>query len=109
MITIRVTGRQKPACHLIASPLAQPLPRRPSLVPTLASSDPYHRFIRIANKSAEDVLLPARTSVALFQAVDNVDSTDMQFTAGVNELVVSRETADCPTDFAPADRSDFVS
>ncbi len=26
MTTIRVTGRQKPACHLLASPLAQPCP-----------------------------------------------------------------------------------
>ena len=81
MTTIRVTGRQKPACHLLASPLAQPLP-----------SDPYSRFVRVANLSDEDVLLPARTPVAVLQAIDSVDSTDIQFTVGVNELVVSRET-----------------
>ena len=68
MITIRVKGRQKPARHLYATPLAQPLPRELLMVPTLISSDPSSRFIGIANLSGEDVLLPARTSVTLLQA-----------------------------------------
>ena len=41
MSIIRVTGRQTPACHLLASPLAQPLPSGLLMVPTLViSSDP---------------------------------------------------------------------
>ena len=103
MTTIRVTGRQKPACHLLASPLDQPLPSGLLMVPTLISSDPYSRFVRVANLSDEDVLLPARTPVAVLQAIDSVDSTDIQFTVGVNELVVSRETVCRSADSAPAD------
>ncbi|MCB4766875.1 MAG: hypothetical protein LGB66_06795, partial [Sulfurovum sp.] len=71
------------------------------MVPTLISSDPYSRFVRVANLSDEDVLLPARTPVAVLQAIDSVDSTDIQFTVGVNELVVSRETACRSADSAP--------
>ena len=63
MITIRMRDRQKRACRLFASPLAQPLAHGLLMVPTLINSDPYNRFIRIANLSAEDVLLPARTPV----------------------------------------------
>ena len=96
MSTIRVTGRQTPACHLLASPLAQPLPSGLLMVPTLISSDPHIR-------SDEDVLLPARTPVDVLQAIDSVDSTDIQFTLGVNELVVSRETACRSADSAPTD------
>ena len=103
MTTIRVTGRQKPACHLPASPLAQPLPSGLLMVPTLISSDPHSRLVRVANLSDEDVLLPARTPVAVLQAIDSVDSTDIQFTVGVSELVVSRETVCCSADSAPAD------
>ena len=104
MTTIRVTGRQKPACHLPASPLAQPLPSGLLMVPTLISSDPHSRLVRVANPlSDEDVLLPARTPVAVLQAIDSVDSTDIQFTVGVSELVVSRETVCCSADSAPAD------
>ena len=103
MTTIRVTGRQKPACHLLASPLAQPLPSWLLMVPTLISSDPYSRFVRVANLSDEDVLLPARTPVVVLQAIDSVDSTDIQFTVGVSELVVSRETVCRSADSAPAD------
>ena len=103
MTTIRVTGRQKPACHLLASPVAQPLPSGLLMVPTLISSDPYSRFVRVANLSDEDVLLSARTPVAVLQAIDSVDSTDIQFTVGVNELVVSRETVCRSADSAPAD------
>ena len=103
MTTIRVTGRQKPACHLLASPLAQPLPSGLLMVPTLISSDPYSRFVRVANLSDEDVLLPSRTPVAVLQAIDSVDSSDIQFTVGVNELVVSRETVCRSADSAPAD------
>ena len=73
------------------------------MVPTLISSDPYSRFVRVANLSDEDVLLPARTPVAVLQAIDSVDSTDIQFTVGVNELVVSRETVWRSADSAPAD------
>ena len=83
MSTIRVTGRQKPACHLLASPLAQPLPRGLLMVPTLSSSDPYSRFVRVANLSNEDVLLPARTPMAVLQVIDRVDSTDIHFTVAV--------------------------
>ena len=103
MTTIRVTGRQKPACHLLASPLAQPLPSGLLMVPTLISSDPYSRFVRVANLSDEDVLLPSRTPVAVLQAIDSVDSSDIQFTVGVSELVVSRETVCRSADSAPAD------
>ena len=103
MTTIRATGGQKPACHLLASPLAQPLPSWLLMVPTLISSDPYSRFVRVANLSDEDVLLPARTPVAVLQAIDSVDSTDIQFTVGVSELVVSRETVCRSADSAPAD------
>ena len=102
MITSRVTGRQKPACHLYASPLAQPLAHGLLMVPTLIGSAPYNRFIRIANLSGEDVLLPARPSVALLQSTGSEDNNDTQFTIGVNELVVSRETANRPADSAPA-------
>ena len=103
MTTIRVTGRQKPACHLLASPLAQPLPSGLLMVPTLISSDPYSRFVRVANLSDEDVLLPSRTPVAVLQAIYSLDSSDIQFTVGVNELVVSRETVCRSADSAPAD------
>ena len=103
MTTIRETGRQKPACHLLASPLAQPLPSGLLMVPTLISSNPYSRFVRVANLSDEDVLLPARTPVAVLQAIDSVDSTDIQFTDGVSELVVSREAVCRSADSAPAD------
>ena len=41
--------------------------------------------------------------MAVLQAIDNVDSTDIQLTVGVNELVVSRETACRSADSAPAD------
>ena len=61
------------------------------MVPTLISSDPSSRFIGIANLSGEDVLLPARTSVVLLQAIGSVDNIDIQYTVGVNELMVSRE------------------
>ena len=100
--SIRVTGRQNPACHLYATPLAQPLPRGLLTVPALIGSDPSNRFITIANLSGEDVLLPARTSVALLQAIGSVDNNDIRFTVGLNDLVVSRETANRPADSAPA-------
>ena len=74
MATIRVTGRKKPACHLFAAPLAQPLPYGLLMVQTLVSSDPYSRFVRVANLSDEDAFLPARTTVALLQAVDGTSS-----------------------------------
>ena len=41
--------------------------------------------------------------MAVLQAIDSVDSTDIQFTVGVNELVVSRETACRSAHSAPAD------
>ena len=41
--------------------------------------------------------------MAVLQAIDSVDSTDIQFTVGVNELVVSRETVCRSADSAPAD------
>ena len=68
-----------------------------AVVPTLIiSSDPHIG-------SDEDVLLPAKTPVAVLQAIESVDSTDIQFTVAVNELVVSRETACRSADSAPAD------
>ena len=86
MPTVRVTGRQKPACHRFAAPLAQPLPHGLLMVPTLVSSDPYSRFVKVANLSDEDVLLPARAPAALLQAVDSVERNDIQFSVGINEL-----------------------
>ena len=74
MATIRVTGRKKPACHLFAAPLAQPVPYGLLMVQTLVSSDPYSRCVRVANLSDEDAFLPARTTVALLQAVDGTSS-----------------------------------
>ena len=74
-----------------------PSGRRLLMVPTLIiSSDPHIH-------SDEDVLLPARTPVDVLQAIESVDSTDVQFTVAVNELVVSRETACRSADSAPAD------
>ena len=103
MPTVRVTGRQKPACHLFAAPLAQPLPHGLLMVPTLVSSDPYSRFVKVANLSDEDVLLPARAPAALLQAVDSVETNDIQFSVGIKEMVVSKETASSSTDLAPED------
>ena len=45
----------------------------------------------------------AASDVYKRQAIDSVDSTDIQFTVGVNELVVSRETVCRSADSAPAD------
>ena len=81
-----VTGRQKPACYLLAAPLAQPLPHGLLMVPILSSSNPYSRFIRATNLSDEDVFLLARTPVALLQAIDSIESNNIQFPVGINQL-----------------------
>ena len=61
------------------------------MVRTLVHGDPYSRFVRFANLSDEDMLLPVRTPVVLLQAVDSVESNNIQFSVSINELVVSRD------------------
>ena len=73
LATIRITAVQKPLRHLLALPLAQPLPGGLLLVPTLVSEDATQCCVRIANLSEEDYILPSRTPVAVFHAIDGVE------------------------------------
>ena len=76
LVTLRITGVQRPSRHLLASPLAQPLPRGLLLIPTLVSGDATQRCVRLANLSAEDYILARRTPVAVLHAVDGIESDD---------------------------------
>ena len=93
MATVPVTGNQQTTSHLLASPLAQPLPGGLMVIPTLVSKDHSSRYIRVANLTQEDCHLPARTPIAVLHAVEPEDShqDDIAFTAGVRELIISRE------------------
>ena len=54
LVTLRITGVQRPSRHLLASPLAQPLPRGLLLIPTLVSGDATQSCVSLANLSAEE-------------------------------------------------------
>lgn len=74
LTNIRITGVQKPLCHLLASPLAQPLPGGLLLIPTLMSEDATQHCVCIAELSEEDYILLSRTPVAVLYAIDGVES-----------------------------------
>ena len=92
MATVPVTGNQQTTSHLLASPLAQPLPGGLMVIPTLVSKDHSRRYIRVANLTQEDSHLPARTPIAVLHAVEPEEGhqQDITFTAGVKELVISK-------------------
>ena len=109
MATVSVTGNQQATSHLLASPLAQPLPGGLMVTPTLVSKEHSSRYIRVANLTQEDCHLPARTPIVL-HAVESENShqEDITFTAGVRELIISREPrAVQPPQPASISSSDF--
>ena len=92
LVTLRITGVQRSSRHLLASPLAQPLPRGLLLIPTLVSGDATQRCVCLANLSAEDYILARRTPVAVLHAVDGIESDEgVQITTTCNEMTVSME------------------
>lgn len=92
LTTVRITGVQQPLRHLLASPLAQPLPRGLLLIPTLVQGDTTQRCVRVANLSEEDCILPPRTPVAVLHAVESIESDEgVQITATCSEMTVTRE------------------
>ena len=105
LVTLRVTGVQRPSRYLLASPLAQPLPRGLLLIPTLVSGDATQRCVRLANLSAEDYILARRTPVAVLHAVDGIESDEgVQITTTCNEMTVSMEPSiaeSAPSDAVP--------
>ena len=105
LVTLRITGVQRPSRHLLASPLAQPLPRGLLLIPTLVSGDVTQRCMRLANLSAEDYILARRTPVAVLHAVNGIESDEgVQITTTCNEMTVSMEPSiaeSAPSDAVP--------
>ena len=63
------------------------------VIPTLVSKEQWNRYIQVANLTQEVCHLPARTPIAVLHAVEPEDSPqeDITFTAGVRELIISRE------------------
>ena len=62
-----ISDRQTETC--LSPPGFSPGSTSAQMVPTLISSDPYSRFVRVANLTDEDGLLPARTPVAVLQSI----------------------------------------
>ena len=92
LVTLRITGVQRPSRPLLASPSAQPLPRGLLLIPTLVSGDATQRCVRLANLSSADYILARRTPVAVLHAVDGTESDEgVQITTTCNEMTVSME------------------
>ncbi|KAK7478085.1 hypothetical protein BaRGS_00030691, partial [Batillaria attramentaria] len=95
MTTVRVTGPRDQNCSLMAAPLGQPLPGGLVVVPTLLEGDSKHRFVRMANLSPEDVLLPARTPVAWLHAVDGIEEDEaVQVTVSCSEVTITPKSAE---------------
>ena len=107
LVTLGITGVQRPSRPLLASPLAQPLPRGLLLIPTLVSGDATQRCVRLANLSAEDYILARRTPVAVLHVVDGIESDEgVQITTTCNEMTVSMEPSieeTLPSMSAPSD------
>ena len=97
LVTLRITGVQRPSRHLLASPLAQPLPRGLLLIPTLVSGDATERCVR------RGLYILARcTPVAVLHAVDGIESDEcVQITTTCNEMNVSMEPSTAES--APGD------
>ena len=112
LVTLRITGVQRPSRHLLASPLAQPLPRGLLLIPTLVSGDATQRCVRLANLSAEDYILARGTPVAVLHAVDGIERDEgVQITTTCNEMTVSMEPSiaeSAPSDAVPCPAFDGV-
>ena len=88
--TLRVTGPQHPDCPLLASPMSKPLPGGLLLIPTLVSGNGTHRYIRVANMTAEDKLLPPRTPVAWLHTVGCVENDEtVEVAVSINEITIS--------------------
>ena len=82
--------------------MAHPLPKGLLLVPTLVSSDSRSRYVRIANLSEEDVLLPAKTPVAIYQTAELLSDDNIKFIHETNEMVITIEaTSAASTDLPP--------
>ena len=91
--TLRVTGVLTPRPQpLLATPLARPLPGGLLIVPTLVSSDPHSRYVRIANLSSEDYFLQRRTPVALLHAISGVESGVHQVTVDQHGVSIQEAT-----------------
>ena len=75
---ICITGVQKPLCHLLASPLAQPLPGGLLLDPTPMSEDATQPCIHIVNLLEEDYILLSHTPVAVLHAINGIKSDRVQ-------------------------------
>lgn len=89
MTTVRVTSAPH-SRPLLACPLQKPLPSDLLLVPTLVSDDHHQRYVRIANLTSTDCILPKRAVLASLQAVDGVEDPEgPHVTVGINEMVVS--------------------
>ena len=87
--TIRVSGSNN-LSPALASPLSSPLPHGLVLIPTLVDSSPSNKYVRVANLSPEDVLLPKRRQIAVLEVADILQEADgPQVTLGVNEITVS--------------------
>ncbi|KAK7500501.1 hypothetical protein BaRGS_00008408, partial [Batillaria attramentaria] len=89
--TIKITSTQKSCAPLLASPLAQPLPRGLLLIPTLVSDQPSQRYVRLVNITSEDCILPARTPVAQLHAASCFEGQDIQVRANCSQLTVDIE------------------
>ena len=102
LVTLRITGVQGPSRPMLASPMAQPLPRGLLFIPTLVSGNATQRCVRLANLSAEDYILARRTPVAVLHAVDGIESDEgVQITTTCNEMTVSMEPS--IAEYAPSD------
>ncbi|KAK7485124.1 hypothetical protein BaRGS_00023664, partial [Batillaria attramentaria] len=89
--TIKITSTQKSCAPLLASPLAQPLPRGLLLIPTLVSDQPSQRYVRLVNITSEDCILHARTPVAQLHAASCFEGQDIQVRANCSQLTVDIE------------------
>ena len=71
--TVKVTSVQRQSGYLLALSPTHALPRGLILVPTLVAGDHNNRFVRVANVMDEDVILRARTVIAVLHAVAGIE------------------------------------
>jgi transposase InsO family protein len=86
-----IGGSQKSPTALIAAPLALPLPKGLLLVPTIVSDDPANRYVRVANLTNEDVLLAAKTPLAVYETAEVLTNDSIKFQAENHQLIVIQE------------------
>ena len=87
--TVKIRSPTDCKSVMLASPLNQPLPKGLMMVPTLLSGQSQHRYVRIANLSAEDKILPEKLPVAWLEKVDEPREQTTSIMLQVNELIIS--------------------